>query len=554
MPKRAAAALRILAVLELILVARLLVIGVLRDAVLVELRSGKSSSTLLFEKLKHYSDISLYSHVTILIVALLAILFFARALRRGGGWAFAAGGVLALHLVLLVVERTLNLPDKIPAWVKGLWWADGMSLGVGLALPLVAALRAVPGRLARIGVAGAGVIVVVDGGVSAFGLIGEVYPPWLQWVERGIALASAAWFASMAFPLAKRLARGDNAEPGAAQAAGAMDGGPLRMLAWALLARIAAGIVLQVLLLVSMFGGEYQSAGSLTTLGAAVGVLISVVIFVALVQYLGFPTTHRSESLIVAMGLLVLGIGLEVYAASAASKLFDLVGEAKRATSFWSMPSLTEIESLQTTLTWAGRGGIVLGIVAGLALVGSLRVTAQALGASEQVARANRVVALLVTAAIGIVVVGFLTEVLKRDAAPMLLVFALALLFVAIVLMTNWMQLLFGLAAELERGPTAPLAEPSRARIANPASPLIRSRISVCRLTPSSFWNSSSFAVMSSLDTPAEANCAASTLGFNILLRKPPFRLKSTAMMAEAGSDANMRPLAGVKALSYSWR
>ena len=51
MPKRAANALRIIALFELILVARHLLIGALRDAVFAELRSGKTGSTELFAKL-----------------------------------------------------------------------------------------------------------------------------------------------------------------------------------------------------------------------------------------------------------------------------------------------------------------------------------------------------------------------------------------------------------------------------------------------------------------------------------------------------------------------
>jgi len=180
------------------------------------------------------------------------------------------------------------------------------------------------------------------------------------------------------------------------------------------------------------------------------------VIFLALLQYLRFPTGYRSESRIVAMGLMVLGIGLEVYAAIAANRLFDMVAQAKRASSFWGVPSLSEMESLQSGLTWAGRGGVVLGIGAGLALLSSLRVTAQALGASEQLARANRALALLVTAGVGVVVMGVLVELVKSDAGPIILLFGVAMLFLAVVLLVDWLKLLFGLATELERGPEPP--------------------------------------------------------------------------------------------------
>lgn len=452
MPQRAALALRVIAVLQLVSVARMLLMTSLRESAVDDLRNGKRASEEVLAKLATLSSISLWGHVALVAAVLAAGVLLAASAKKGQGWAHGALGVLLLHLALLAAGRLREAGGEVSTWTKLTWWAEGATLAAGLALPLVAVLRSVPTSLARIAVGGAGLIVLIDVGASAYGLSAERYPPMLAWIERVIAVTGAVWFAGSAFPLATRLAAGDSARPAGA-ATGYIDGTPLRLLGWALVARIGAGIALQVPLTLSMVNGDYESAGVFTTLGVGVGALISIGVMAALVQYQRFPETHRSDSLVPAMGLLLLGAALEIYAAVAADKLFSLASQAKRASSFWSMPSFSEIESLQATLTWGGRASVLIGIGAGLALMSSLAATARAVGSSEHVDHAKRATGLLIAAGVGAILTGVLMETLKRDAAPILLMLALALLIVAILLLVTWMKLLFGLAKELEREP-----------------------------------------------------------------------------------------------------
>lgn len=449
---RAALALRVIAILELVSVARLLAFGFLEDSAMDELRSGQRASGEVFAKLETLSSISLWVHVALVTGIVAAVVLLAVSAKQARAWAFGAAGALLVHFALLLASRLREAGAELTAWHKLTWWAEGATLAVGLALPLVAALRARPGSLGRIGVAGAGVIVLLDVGASAYGFSAETYPPMLAWIERVTALVGAAWFAGIAFPLAKRIASGEDSAPVRA-APDYIDGTPLRLLGWALIARIGAGIALQIPLTLSMVNGDYDSAGSLTTLGVGVGVLISIGILAALVRYQRFPETHRSDSLVLAIGLLLVGVALDIWAGVAADKLFALAGQAKRASSFWSMPSFSEIEALQTTLTWGGRASVLVGIGAGLALMSSLKATARAVGSDELAERAGRAVGLLIAAGVGGVLTGVLMESLKRDAMPILLLLAAALLIVAILLLATWTKLLFGLATELERGP-----------------------------------------------------------------------------------------------------
>lgn len=448
MEKRAALALRTVAVLELVSVVRMLIMAVLRERTLAELHAGKRTSQEVFAELARWSSLSLWGHVLLIVLCIVAVLVFAFSLTRGRGVALASGALLLSHLALSAVGRAAEPTLELPTWLELVWWSDGVCLTVGFALPLLAVERATRVRLARVAVLVAGFIALSDAALSAYGALAQRYPPGLAWIERTLAVAAAAWFAALAFPLAKRLAAGQSSE---IEAKRAVDAGPLRMLGWALLARIGTGIALQVPLTMSMVNGDFDGAGTFTTLGVFLGVLVSVVILVALAQYQRFPETHRGESLVFAMGLLVVGVALEIYVAVCANKLFALASQAKRASSFWSMPSLSEIETLQATMVWGGRLGLLVGVGAGLALVSSLRTTARAVGGGEHLPRANFTMGLLLAAGAGAIVTGLLMESMKRSAAPLLLGLALVLLIVAIALLVNWLKLLFGLANELER-------------------------------------------------------------------------------------------------------
>lgn len=447
--RRAANALRGIAVGELLLVAWMMVVSALRERLYAEARSGHADYEAIRAKLALYSTLSFGGHVALAVLVLVGLALFWGALRRGRGLALAAVLAMLAHLGLAVTSRIVQATSEPSFAMKALWWTNGTLAAVALGLPLVAAWRAAPSAFSRLGVVGAVAMLLIDGALSAYGLRLVDYPSWLAWVERALAVAAAVWFACFAFPLATRLGQSD--APDAVAREGTLDGTPLRVLAWALLARIGLGVALQAAIMVSMAGGEYESASSLTTLGTALGVIVSLVVLGALLGYLRLPESHRGTAIPAAIALLLVGGGLDLYATSVASELFRLVGSAMRATSFWGVPSLSKMQELQSTLAWAGRGALACGVLAGFALASSLQETARAVGTRVHQEQAGRATTLLVVGGVGAVVASFLTG--ERELAALLLVLAAGLLVVAVALIVTWMRLLLGLALALEAPP-----------------------------------------------------------------------------------------------------
>jgi hypothetical protein len=448
--KRSALALRVIAALQLFHVARLLAYRALSESAYAEaFRDGATHRDAILAKLKLYAQIAFWAHMGTLLLVASAAVVLALSLRKGRAWAFAAAGLVLADVALIAISRNITFTGEVPDLLRVLWWAGSVSLGTGLALPLLAVAREAPSPLARYGVIGAACLLVIQLGIATFN---SLYPYTLTvvtWLTQGSALLSAAWFASVALPLAGRLARAQPAEAATVAQRG-IDGTPLRVIGWALLARIASAVTLQALLTIAMTNNNHAAAGALTTMSAGVGIVISIIIVAALVRYLGLPPSHRSDALIVAIGFVLLGIGVEIYAAYAGNRLFGLIAEAKSAGSFWGVPSLSEMETLQTGLTWAAGGAVLLGVGAGMALLAALKSTARALRADEHVKRANRADILLITAGTGVVAMGVVMNAIKRDAVPVLLLVGVALLVLAIMLLVDWLKLLFGLANQLE--------------------------------------------------------------------------------------------------------
>ncbi len=455
--KRSAFALRVLAALQLFFVARKFAHAAVENSLIAALdETPQGDQEAIWAKFRFYGQISYWIYIGTLLLIVAATVVLALSFRKGRSWALAAGGLLLAEVALSIFSQFITIPSEVPFWLRSLWWAGDLSMGVGLALPLLAVAREAPSRLARLGVIGAVCLLVIKLGIATFTFLNSNPLTVVTWLTRGSAVLSAAWFAGVAFPLAGRLARTQAGDATAAVALGS-DGTPLRALGWALLARIASGITLQVLLMVSLANRNHASAGALTTMGAGASLLISIIMLVAMARYRGFPPIYRGNALIIAMGLVLLGTGADIYTAYAGNKLFGMIAEAKRSSSFWGMPNLSEMETLQARLTWVGRGAVVLGIGAGLALLASLKATAQALGAIEHVNRANRAYVLLFSTGAGAVLTSFLLPAISGDFAPIVLALSVGVLALAIMLLVDWLKMFFGLAAEMERVPI-PLA------------------------------------------------------------------------------------------------
>ncbi len=464
MNRRAQAALRAIAIVELATVAVFAAVSVLRNDVLKE--AMRTLETHALDKLALYNSITFWTAAVSTLLLLFAVILLATALGVGRRWAVAAGVLLSVHGCVLLVERVVPLSGPPPTWRHAMWLVDSLVLGLALMLPLVAAARARPSWLARIAVIGALALValgavpeVLEAAVTGNAEAATRLQTFLTWASPLVSLVSAAWFAGFAFPLAGRLAK--QADDSADAARSALDGTPLKMLAWGLVGRIAMGVVLAAATLLWAAQGDYDSASAVMKVAGALDGLVNVLILIALVQYFRFPTTHRSDALFFAIPLLVLGAILDAYGTWSSSELFDIAAHARHATSFWEMPDISKLEDLQATVTWVGRAALALGVGAGLVIAKSLEETARALGNKERRRRAKEVAGLMLvlgTVALGLM---FVENALARNAPMLFFLLALALLVGGLFLTTMWMQLLFGLAGELDQPAAEPAEEPA---------------------------------------------------------------------------------------------
>lgn len=279
----------------------------------------------------------------------------------------------------------------------------------------------------------------------------------LAWLTGSVV---SAWLvASSARDLGKRLGAVDAVDATGVSQEGT-GGDALRLIGWGLLARIGVALLGSGGAYALLASREYGMAGSLGLLVSLLQGGVAVVVGVGLVRYRKLPFELRSEGGTgLALGGIALGWCLDLCAALATSHLMDLLDSARRASSFWGSPSIREMESLQSTMQLCGGAAIVLGIVAGLALLGSLKQTALAIEAHALAERASLArVLLVVTGLFGIVPL-VLVGTGSRSGAALLLPVAALVFIAAITLVAMWLGLLFGLGRALDARP--PTAEPS---------------------------------------------------------------------------------------------
>jgi hypothetical protein len=223
------------------------------------------------------------------------------------------------------------------------------------------------------------------------------------------------------------------------------------MLGALLYVRLGVGLLTQGLLVGAMVSKDFAGARTAMTFGLFGAVLVAVLGLVGLVGYHRIPAElRRGELIAFVLVLQLLATGLDFWAGSAADKLFSMVENAKKATSFWGMPSLREMEELQSTLTWGGRIALVVGVVAAAVLLAALRGTARALGDRELDEVGQGAQRLLVIVGVLAVVAGLVLDM--KDGTAILVMLAFGMLGVGIALLVAWSRLLFGLARLAETG------------------------------------------------------------------------------------------------------
>ncbi len=432
------------------------------DSLIAQLRNPSLDVDFnaLDQALSRWADISAWSQFALAALAAGAIGLLAFSLPAGAPRRLAAAGA-ALGTLFLAVFLFDQLA-KMPAYPRTGEPASGalqlrralwlLEIALDQAAPALAVLGVLRSLRARWGAATVLLAIYAVLSLAFLVMVGQgIYSPsadeTMRWIRRSSStLADAAMVAAAiaALRVHQTAASGPGAEPVLAGG-----GSILRLLAGSLLARIALGIAVQIPLLFAMRERDFSGAKAWMTLGTVGGLLTGVCVLLALIGYLRLPERLRSGGALgFAIGALVLGAILDLYAASAASELFEIGEQMTRATSFWNMPSLSRLEELQAGLTWGGRIALALGIAAGFALAHSLQITALAFDAADRVAQARRVKGFLVGAGGGALALGTLAQELREPVV--LLVGAIVLLVIALMLLVDWVALLLGLAKCLD--------------------------------------------------------------------------------------------------------
>lgn len=440
------ASIRGLAIVQVILAIKIVWVERTQNATFA--RIGDLSSEQLMAQLKRVYELSRAISWSVMGLSMIALVMIAIGSKKK--LAYAAAGAFALHVAVALVSMFVDPKGEPPKWLELAWWASGALESTALALVLFSMTRR------RTAATVFSAIAVCESLLGfALGRMKEM-PKNAAFIFSVAAAGVLVSFAVMALVLSRGVI--EEVSPEQPTVEGEKHGGdPLRLVAWSTFARLGAGIVASIFALFAMKEGDASGASSATILGGVVGLLGAVALIVGLVGYGRTRTGRDHASLMVfVVVLVVIAAALDLWALSAATELFDGIAAAKKATSFWEMPSMKKLEDLQDSIRWASRGQIVLGMIALMTVASALKETAARLGAREQVERAGRVRVLAIVAA-GLSFLGGLMMERPKAGEEVLLVAGLALV-VAIAMVTSWTRLLFGVADAIER-PFAPPAD-----------------------------------------------------------------------------------------------
>lgn len=470
---RAAQALRLVAgVYALLTGVGVVCFGVDRWLIASLSEPGASSQTFI-HRLEMLGDVQNWSAIggDALVLVGLALLF-SSLVGRGRALVAGALGALALVLALMVFDRLVPAvastqpPYRYPAMRQALWI---VRMVAAYASQLLTLLGARPAPLARGRERTATrMFMSLVAALFAFKLISMVATP------SGTVAAEVfqiAWYtvdfgADLAFILAAVWLARALGVPADAHAVGPgqRDPAPLRLFGRAIIVRVAAGVPLVIIATVAA-----QAAPELAVLALVAATIVSLIAAGMLVTSLlgqrRFPEgLCDAGALTLAITVACLGPVLDIWGAVATGQLLSLVSEAKRATSFWGMPSLRRIEDLQAAATWTGRISICLGLIGSFAIVRSLTATARGLVDEVLAVRAGRVRALLIYGTGGAITAWiFISNASLRGEGALLalVLIGVVLLTIGVVLCVELLRLTFGLAAAIERPPPPPAISPA---------------------------------------------------------------------------------------------
>jgi hypothetical protein len=437
------------------------VIFVVTEHTIARLPAGPPDRLILL------ATISLIVRAVTDAVTVAALVLLVRALSsraRSLGWA-----ALLLALPLLVVDLVCFVAaaaaDHALLTSAAWYWTEvpsGFLFTAGVFVALLAARAALEGP-ARRWRSPAGIASLLYATFEAAGIVlwamNRLEPSGRYgfWIQAVLSWAAATAFVVAARGLARALGSPEQPEqpiPTGVDPAWLDGARSLRGVVKAAIARVIVMIGLQIAVMVSLVRGRYGDVGFCLVAAAIVNAILTALLVSQLVGYARFAKKMQESSAIsLAVGLIAFGVALDLLASISAKEYFDMVGSAQNATSFWGMPSLSRIESLQQLVEWGGRAALLLSLGAAVAVAHSLGGLAQVLGAPALSRRAAQLCLLIpVTGIGGLLLMALLVKV--RDGFVVFLL-AIGILVVAIAIAVSWARLALELARALERGGAA---------------------------------------------------------------------------------------------------
>ncbi len=435
-PGTARAALRILGAIN----AMFAVTGIVSAWQSHELRSSitttlgaPSDPQAAFDRYRRVAELLNLAHLAGVTLTLVALIMLVVARPRVRSFAIAALSCASVHVATVIFAMLAKLTGEPSTALRIVWFVNPI---LGFAAYAFAALAVARHKIIAAACAVAGLAVLLplvlarmkDPGENAFNAMMMGY------------VVGHVLFAIASFVVARHV----DATPSIVLAG---DGAPLRLLGWSYVTRVVAGIGFAILTVSSLKAGDGEMAPLLTWFAGLVSVGCTMAALLALGQL-----ARRSElsgGLSLAMVTIVLSLIVEIWSAVAASELITLVAEAKKATSFWGVPSFSKLEALQDTVRTATVIQVVAAMVITLSLTTAFRATARAIAAPDVADRTTGVLILALLAGPTALLTGYLMT--RKKPGEEVIVFGLVAVVLGLALVVSWMKLIFGLAEALDR-------------------------------------------------------------------------------------------------------
>lgn len=466
MNRRAATALRFLAVVYILSTVKTIVVGLLRDMTFAKLTKGdwaayepESYRERLMDRLHTISTVSTWATLALIALMVVGFVMLVMALERNRGLVIAGIVLLGGYVVYLLYAQ-LNpqfLADIGAGGHTGLrliWIGLSAVFSIAAMLPLIAVAREARGwENAGLAIAGAIAFIVLPIGLDAFVIFAEKYSTAWQWVYRLIDVANTVWFVTFSLRAARILEQGspEPVAPSINYDGASLDPAPLRAIGWTILFRVLVGFAMGIATIAGSMNGSYEALSSAAIGSTVIGALSTLFLIGGLAGYAKYPTDKRSDALYAVMAMLLISLILDIVGAKTTASLYGLVDKAQHAGSMWSMPSISDLESMQATAVWTGRLSLILALVSILMLLGSLGTTARAVGAEHLARTASVTTMLAMLATFGALVIGWWMPHVKRRDEGVLILAAIVLLVVAVSALANLLRVVFGVANAVER-------------------------------------------------------------------------------------------------------